>query len=117
MSAVVIAAPESVSAGSTFPVEVELRNGSLDELDLEQCPVWIAAMGESSENSNVEGRLPCDEIESLGGGERIRLRLDMPATEFAITGEGGVYATLGWRLRGNYVEDATASIPIPMDDR
>lgn len=91
VSVVILEAPEEVDPGTTFPVVIELRNGSLDPLDLDPCPAWIAAMGESSVSSKVEGRLPCGEIGSIAGGERIRLGFDMPATDEVVTGEGGEF--------------------------
>jgi hypothetical protein len=114
VDAVVISAPSSVEEGSTFPVEIELRNRSFDPIDLEPCPVWLASIGESSEVSNVEGALPCSAIGTIDGGERIRLKLQMPATEFAVTNEGGEYASLVWLMRGDLQEQTRASIAVPM---
>jgi hypothetical protein len=113
VSAVIVEAPEKVEPGTTFPVVIELRNGSIDPFDLDPCPTWIATMGESSVSSNVEGHLPCEEIGSIAGGERIRLEFDMPATDEVVTGEGGEFASLLWHLPSR---EPAARVPIPMYD-
>ena len=113
----VVDAPSEVTAGGDdFPLVLEMRNTLDEPIPLDSCPVWEAGMGESSEVSNVEGTLPCDEIGSLRASERIRLRMEMPATEYATSSEGlGNRVGLGWRLKGEFFQETSASVSFTMN--
>lgn len=113
----IVDAPSEVTAGGDdFPLVLEIHNTLDAPIALSPCPVWEAGMGESSEVSNVEGTLPCDEIGSLRPGERIELRMDMPPTEHATSSKGlGDRVGLGWRLRGEFSEETSASASFTMN--
>ena len=113
----IIEAPEVVTAGGDdFPLVLEMRNTLDRPITLDPCPVWEAGMGESSEVSNVEGWLPCDEIGSLRAGERIRLRMNMPPTELATSSQGlEPRVGLGWRLKGEFFQETSASTSFMMN--
>src|SRR5688500_16241076 len=62
----IVEAHDVVTAGGgAFPVALEMHNALDESISLRPCPVWEAGMGESSEVSKVEGRLPCHGIRSL----------------------------------------------------
>ncbi|MGV3758790.1 MAG: hypothetical protein ACO1PW_04500 [Actinomycetota bacterium] len=113
----IVAAPDVVTAGGDdFPLVLEMHNPLDEAISLRPCPVWEAGMGESSEVSNVEGRLPCDDIGSLRPGERIRLRMDMPPTDHAVEDQqGDGLVGLGWRLKGEFFQETAASARFAMD--
>lgn len=108
-SAVIIEAPAIVSASEAFEVMIELRNGATEAAELSPCPWFSSAFGESGTVSLASGQLPCEEIGSIGAGERIRLRLPMTAPAQATAGEVG-WAELTWRIG-----DIRAGIPMPME--
>jgi len=104
------------AGGDDFPLVLEMHNPLDEVISLDPCPVWEAGMGESSEVSSVEGTLPCEEIGSLRPGERITLRMDMPPTEHAVEDqEGDGLVGLGWRLKGQFFQEATASARFAMN--
>lgn len=113
----IIEAPDVVTAGGDdFPVVMEMHNTLDEAISLEPCPIWEAGMGESSEVSSVEGVLPCDEIESLRPGERIRLRMEMPPTERAVSSQTcAIGAGLGWRVKGEFFQETQASVCFTMN--
>jgi hypothetical protein len=112
--AVIIDAPASVAANEDFDFVVELRNRSMEAIDLSSpCPWFHAVFGESGTNSDAVGQLPCDELGPIASGGRTRLRIPMTAPTSATAGEGGEWAELSWRL-GN-TGSVIASIPLPMD--
>jgi hypothetical protein len=114
LEAAIIDAPASVGANEHFDFVVELRNRSMDAIDLSPCPWFHAVFGESGTNSDAVGQLPCDELGSIASGGRTRLRIPMTAPTSATAGEGGDWASLSWRL-GN-TSSIIATIPLPMDD-
>jgi hypothetical protein len=60
LEAVIVDAPASVGANEHFDFVVELRNRSMEAIDLSPCPWFHAVFGESGTNSDAVGQLPCD---------------------------------------------------------
>jgi hypothetical protein len=112
VEAVILEAPLSVAADEAFEVVIELRNGAMEAIELSPCPWFHASFGESGTVSAAHGEMPCDDIGSIGSGERIRLRLKMTAPSPATAGEAGDWAGLGWQIGTTPVE---AHIPLPME--
>lgn len=118
LEAVVVEAPVTVTAGDNVDVVVELRNPSVDPLALDPCPVWSAGFGgDDSEMPPITGVLPCDEIEQLAPGERIRMLFTVPSPSFVDFNEGGLYSTFDWYLEHVNFEEFRASIAVPMRER
>ena len=114
----IVEAPDVVTAGGDdFPLVLEMHNPLDESISLSPCPVWEAGTGESGEVSKVEGRLPCDDLRSLRAGERIRLRMVMPPTDYAVEDEhGDGLVGVGWRLKGEYFLETAASARFEMKD-
>lgn len=112
----IVEAPAVVIAGGDdFPLVLEMYNPLTEEIPMSPCPVWEAGVGEADEVSSVEGRLPCDDIESLRAGERVELRMDMPPTQFAVEDqEGDGRVSLGWRLKGTLFQETATSVRLAM---
>jgi hypothetical protein len=118
VSAVVVEAPEIATADTDLDLVVELRNPTEEPLTLSPCPVWTAWFeGENTGLATVvRGDLPCDDIERLEAGERIRLRVTVPAPTQVDCSDGGD-PLLGWRLHLGQDDDDVirgAEIRIPM---
>jgi hypothetical protein len=109
--AVVLEAPLTVAADEEFQFTVELRNQAMEPVELTPCPWFYASFGESGTSSSAQGPLPCEELSSIGSGERVRLRFSMTAPSPATAGEIG-WASLEWRLGGTRA--TRAEIPLPM---
>jgi hypothetical protein len=114
IEAVIIDAPTSVGANEHFDFVVELRNRSMEAIDLSPCPWFHAVFGESGTNSDAVGQLPCDELGPIASGGRTRFLIPMTAPTSATAGEGGNWASLSWQL-GNTGSIIIATIPLPMD--
>jgi hypothetical protein len=116
VQAVVVEAPAVVTAGEDVGVVIELRNPQMDPVAVDECPVWSGGFGHEDEFVALTGLLPCDEIGQLGAGERIQLRLSVPAPSVVGNNEGGEHAAFTWALEGELFLDVTASVAIPMQE-
>ncbi len=115
VEAVVVEAPVVVTVGEDVDAVVELRNPTVDPIGLDPCPVWSAYFGgESGTSALTVGELPCDGIDEIEPGERIRLRLTVPSPERVDFDEGGEYSTFIWYLGDDW--DDRASVAIPMQE-
>ncbi len=114
VQAVVVEAPTAVAAGDDVDVVIELRNPQMEPVDATECPVWSGGFGHEDEFVALTGLLPCDEIERIEAGERIQLRITVPAPAAVGNNEGGEHAAFQWALEGEHFLDVTASLAIPM---
>jgi hypothetical protein len=115
LEAVVVDAPVTVTAGEDFEVVIELRNPlSEAPIDFEPCPSWTGGFGHETEYIDLTGSLPCEDIDRLEPGERIRLELTIPAPSTVDVNEGGEYPNLDWRLVGEYFARTRTEVAIPM---
>ena len=115
LGAVVVEVPEVVTAGDDVDVVIELRNRGDAALSLQPCPTWAAWVADDGP-TRLTGTLPCDEIERIDAGERIRLELtiDFPAEVACRDGYG---PELYWQLRDADRSGVRASVDVPMRER
>jgi len=113
LSAVVVEAPEVVTAGEDLDVVIEVHNPAHDALSVDPCPTWSA--GYEGENTGLAttlaGELPCDQIERFEARERIQLRLTIPSPTQVDCEDGGD-PLFTYLIEGS--DGVRASIRIPM---
>lgn len=117
VEAVVVEVPVVVTVGEDVDAVVELRNPTIDPIGFDPCPVWSAHFGgESGTSALTVGELPCDDINEIEPGERIRLEVTVPSPTVVDFSEGGEYPTFKWRFEGEPFFEVHASVAIPMRD-
>jgi hypothetical protein len=116
LAAVVVEAPKVVTAGDEAVVVIELRNPSNTSVRLDPCPTWVAWL--EGENTGIattlSGNLPCGELRRVDAGDRVRLRLAIPAPH-EVDCHDGYDPDFGWQLLdGDESRVGTSVIGIPM---
>jgi hypothetical protein len=116
LSAVVVEAPKVVTAGDEAVVVIELRNPGGSSVRLDPCPTWVAWLSgeDSGIATSLTGDLPCGDLERIGPGERVRLRLMIPAPR-EVDCHDGYDPDFNWQLLdGDESRVRTPTIGIPM---
>jgi hypothetical protein len=121
VEAAVIEASEVVTAGDEAEVVIELRNTGPDALSLDPCPKWLATysgLNYTIDDRALTGTLPCDEIERIQSGERIRLGLTISAQPKADCHDGRE-PEFRWSLIDGFDDDSPpdATMVIPLRPR